>query len=142
MCDCAHSKSSLLHGRAIVNGSVHPPLPSYTDGFTNVNNEPVNEIFEDPFEDRLEPIVVIGMAMRGPQDATSPEALWKMIREGRSAMTEIPSNRFNPDAFCETENPRIGSVSLTKLTVDMSLLTVFEAERPWWPFHEGGSSSL
>ena len=73
--------------------------------------EIVQESIEDPFEDKLEPIAVIGMAFRGPQDATSPDALWSMIRERRSAMTEIPKSRFNVDAFSNVENPRTGLVS-------------------------------
>lgn len=50
-------------------------------------------------KDKVEPIAVIGLALRFPQDATSPEAFWQMLMEGRSAMTEVPKERFNIDAF-------------------------------------------
>ncbi|KAM7203160.1 putative polyketide synthase protein [Naviculisporaceae sp. PSN 640] len=45
------------------------------------------------------PIAIIGMSCRLPGDATSPERLWKLCAEGRSAWSEIPSDRFNKEAF-------------------------------------------
>lgn len=54
-------------------------------------------------EDKLEPIAVIGLALRFPQDATSPEAFWQMLMDGRSAMTEVPKDRFNIDAFYQSD---------------------------------------
>ena len=53
-------------------------------------------------KDKLEPIAVVGLALRFPQDATSSAAFWQMLMEGRSAMTEIPKDRFNVDAFYHT----------------------------------------
>ncbi|KAF7911845.1 uncharacterized protein EAE98_011788 [Botrytis deweyae] len=50
-------------------------------------------------QDLLEPIAIIGMSLKYPQDATSPEAFWKLIREKRCTMTEWPSDRLNIDAF-------------------------------------------
>jgi Beta-ketoacyl synthase, N-terminal domain len=50
-------------------------------------------------DDKLEAIAVIGLALRFPQDATSAESFWQMLVEGRSAMTEVPKERFNIDAF-------------------------------------------
>lgn len=49
--------------------------------------------------DLIEPISVIGFSLKFPQDATSPESFWKMLMEGRSAMTKVPKNRFNVDSF-------------------------------------------
>lgn len=49
--------------------------------------------------DRIEPIAVIGFSLKFPQDATSAEKFWKMLIEGRSAMTKVPENRFNVDSF-------------------------------------------
>lgn len=50
-------------------------------------------------QDKLAPIAVIGFSLKFPQDATSPEGFWKILSEGRSAMTEVPSDHFNIDAF-------------------------------------------
>jgi hypothetical protein len=49
--------------------------------------------------DLIEPIAVIGFSLKFPQDATSAESFWKMLIEGRSAMTKVPENRFNVDSF-------------------------------------------
>jgi acyl transferase domain-containing protein len=61
--------------------------------------------------DMLEPIAIIGHDIKFPQDATSPESFWQMLMDRKSAMTEIPPERFNIDAFyCsgETGNGRVG----------------------------------
>ena len=50
-------------------------------------------------QDSLEPIAIIGFSLKFPQDATSAAGLWKILSEGRSAMTEVPSDHFNIDAF-------------------------------------------
>lgn len=58
---------------------------------------PLDALFVD--HDLIEPIAVIGFSLKFPQDATSPESFWKMLMEGRSAMTKVPENRFNVDSF-------------------------------------------
>lgn len=60
---------------------------------------PLHPRIRPPQEDKMEPIAVIGLALRFPQDATSPEAFWQMLMQGRSAMTDVPKERFNIDAF-------------------------------------------
>ena len=57
------------------------------------------------------PIAIIGYSLRFPQDATSSEAFWRMLVEGRSARTEIPGDRFNVDAFHHPNNTRHDRVS-------------------------------
>lgn len=61
-------------------------------------------------QDRLAPIAVIGFSLKFPQDATSPEGFWKILSEGRSAMTEVPSARFNIDAFYSPNAGKIDCV--------------------------------
>ncbi|MDQ0779953.1 acyl transferase domain-containing protein [Streptomyces aurantiacus] len=43
-----------------------------------------------------EPVAVVGVACRLP-GADGPEAFWRLLREGRSAITEVPAGRW-PDA--------------------------------------------
>ena len=57
------------------------------------------------------PIAIIGMSCKFPGDATGPEALWKLCEEGRSAWSEIPSDRFNRDAFYHPSGDRTTTVS-------------------------------
>lgn len=46
-----------------------------------------------------DPIAICGLSLKFPQDATSPEAFWKMMLEKRCAMTEFPADRLNADGF-------------------------------------------
>lgn len=57
-----------------------------------------------------EPIAVVGMSIRFPGEATSPEAFWDMLVAGRSAWSEIPKNRFNVDAYYHPNPDRIDAV--------------------------------
>jgi hypothetical protein len=61
-------------------------------------------------DDGLEPIAIVGLALKFPQDATSPEAFWQMLVEGRSAMTDVPKERFNVDAFQKPESSKARGV--------------------------------
>ena len=60
--------------------------------------------------DKLEPIAVVGFALKFPQDATSAESFWQMLADGRSAMTDIPKDRFNIDAFYNPSKNMTGVV--------------------------------
>ena len=63
-------------------------------------------------EEVFEPIAIIGFSLRFPQDATSPEKFWNMLSEARSAMTDVPKDRFNIDAFYHPNVDRLDSVRL------------------------------
>jgi hypothetical protein len=94
------------------NGSHNPlvddALPSQSpDGIqTNCNSHT-----HIPTEDQSMPIAVVGISCRFPGDATSPEKLWKLISEGRSAHSAFPKDRFNIDAFYHPAAERQGTVS-------------------------------
>ena len=60
----------------------------------------------------LEPIAVVGFSLKFPQDATSPEAFWKMLMEKRCSMTEWPRERLNLDAFYHPDSSRPDTVLL------------------------------
>ncbi len=45
-----------------------------------------------------EPIAIVGMACRFP-GATGPAAYWDLLKDGRSAITEVPADRWNSDVF-------------------------------------------
>ncbi|KAJ0424608.1 hypothetical protein BJY00DRAFT_326526 [Aspergillus carlsbadensis] len=46
-----------------------------------------------------DPIAIIGFSLKFPQDADSTEAFWKMLHNGRCAMTEVPADRFTIGSF-------------------------------------------
>lgn len=45
------------------------------------------------------PIAIIGMSCRFPGGANNPEQLWHMLSKGRNAWTDVPSDRYNWEAF-------------------------------------------
>lgn len=44
-------------------------------------------------------IAIVGMSCRFPGGANNPEKLWRMLSEGRSAWSSVPSDRWNEDSF-------------------------------------------
>lgn len=61
-------------------------------------------------DESLEPIAIIGLSLKFPQDVTSPRAFWDMLVEGRSAMTEMPKHRFNLEAYYHPNSEKPGTV--------------------------------
>lgn len=57
-------------------------------------------------EDRREPIAVIGFSFKYPQDATSPDAFWEIMRQGRCVSSDFPADRLNADAFYHPDYSR------------------------------------
>ncbi|KAJ5637355.1 hypothetical protein N7490_007234 [Penicillium lividum] len=49
--------------------------------------------------DAVEPIAVIGLATRFPQEATTTEGLWELLLQARTTWSHIPKERFNAEAF-------------------------------------------
>jgi acyl transferase domain-containing protein/acyl-CoA synthetase (AMP-forming)/AMP-acid ligase II/acyl carrier protein len=50
----------------------------------------------------LDPIAIIGLGCRFP-GAENPEAFWRLLREGKDAVTEVPRERWNIDAFYDSD---------------------------------------
>ena len=55
-----------------------------------------------------EPIAIIGMACRFPGGANTPEQYWQLLREGRDATSDIPSTRWDVDAFYDPDPDAAG----------------------------------
>ena len=49
--------------------------------------------------DPAEPLAIIGMSCRFPGGADSPEAFWQMLRDGVDAVSEVPPDRWDVEAF-------------------------------------------
>ncbi len=58
-----------------------------------------------------EAIAVIGLDLRFPGDASTPESFYEMLQTGRSALSDIPGDRYNLDAFYHPDQDRAGAVS-------------------------------
>ena len=95
--------------RGQVNTSHQDPVPSIFD------DGPQNPAFPrteaPPPTDSVEPIAVIGLSAKFPQDATSPEAFWQMLVNGNSALSEIPESRFRWQSFYSKDPHKIGTVN-------------------------------
>src|SRR6516164_6264163 len=59
-----------------------------------------------------EPIAVIGLGCRFP-GAASPEQFWQLLRQGKDAITEIPPDRWEVDAYYDA-NPQTPGKSYSR----------------------------
>ncbi|KAH8429841.1 type I polyketide synthase [Aspergillus melleus] len=59
-----------------------------------------------------DPIAVVGFSLRFPQDADSTESFWEMLSQGKNAMTDFPSTKFNIDAFHGRKGAMNGTMPL------------------------------
>ena len=50
-----------------------------------------------------EPIAIVGMACRFPGGAITPEAFWELLRGGVDAITDVPADRWNAEAFYDPD---------------------------------------
>lgn len=53
-----------------------------------------------------EPIAVVGMGCRFPGNVNDPEALWELLREGKSGIVDIPESRWDTDELIR-KNPSL-----------------------------------
>ena len=60
-----------------------------------------------------EPIAITGIGCRFPGGADGPEAFWKLLRAGVDAITEVPADRWNAEAFYDSQPGRPGK-SITR----------------------------
>jgi acyl transferase domain-containing protein/NADPH:quinone reductase-like Zn-dependent oxidoreductase/NAD(P)-dependent dehydrogenase (short-subunit alcohol dehydrogenase family)/SAM-dependent methyltransferase/acyl carrier protein len=60
---------------------------------------------------RHEPIAVIGVGCRIPGGANDPEEFWRLLREGRSGVREIASDRWDADAYYDPNPDTPGKIA-------------------------------
>jgi acyl transferase domain-containing protein len=53
--------------------------------------------------ERSEAIAIIGMGCRFPGGADNPESLWRLLRDGVDAVTEVPRDRWDVDAYYDPD---------------------------------------
>ena len=59
---------------------------------------------------KTEPIAIIGMSCRFPGGANDPEAFWQLLHDGVDAITEVPPERWNIDAYYDPDNDAPGKM--------------------------------
>ncbi|KAI1823452.1 hypothetical protein F4861DRAFT_549734 [Xylaria intraflava] len=57
-----------------------------------------------------DPVVVVGVSFKFPQDAVSEEGFWDIIRRGVSTMTEVPRERYDINGFHAHGHSRHGTL--------------------------------
>lgn len=57
---------------------------------------------QGPGGEPTEPVAIIGMMCRFP-GARDPESFWQLLREGRDAISEVPPERWDVDAFYDLD---------------------------------------
>lgn len=67
-----------------------------------------------PSDSKLEPLAIIGFALRFPQDAVSSDQFWSILKDKRCVMTDIPPTRMNVDGFYKRKEPGVDQVSRHK----------------------------
>ena len=60
--------------------------------------------------DNMDDIAIVGLALRFPGDATSPQKLWDVLERKESQWSEFPKDRLNVDGYYHPSNDRLGSV--------------------------------
>ncbi|KAE8391136.1 hypothetical protein BDV23DRAFT_182847 [Aspergillus alliaceus] len=55
-------------------------------------------------EPTVQPIAIVGMAVRLPGNVRSPDELWDLLFSQKDVSREVPKDRHNVDAFHSTSN--------------------------------------
>ena len=63
--------------------------------------------------DKIEPLAIIGLAAKFPQDAATTEKFWEFLLRARSAMSQFPKERSNAEAFYHPDQEHGGTVGST-----------------------------
>ncbi len=51
----------------------------------------------------MEPIAIVGLSFKLPQEAKDEAGLWSILESGKNVMTEWPKARANIDAFYDAD---------------------------------------
>lgn len=57
-----------------------------------------------------EPIAIIGMGCRFPGDINTPEEFWELLKEERNGIKEIPSERWDAEAYYDSDPDAVGKM--------------------------------
>ena len=64
---------------------------------------------------KMEPIAVIGFDLKFPGDACDTEGFFKLLKDGRSALVEVPATRYNLNSFYHYDKDRLGTFSSLRI---------------------------
>ncbi|MBF8276355.1 MAG: beta-ketoacyl synthase [Candidatus Brocadiaceae bacterium] len=76
-------------------------------------------------KDKTEPIAIVGMGCRFPGGADNPETFWRLLRDGRDAISEVPANRWDINAYYDP-NPDAPGKMYTRYGGFIGAVDVFD----------------
>jgi acyl transferase domain-containing protein/acyl carrier protein len=108
---------SSLVGRPLTAALVynHPTVEALAELLSQEAGAPRDHALEGPASACSpradEPIAVIGVGCRFPGGVDGPTALWKLLCAGVDAVTEVPSERWDVDAYYDPDPHRLGTMN-------------------------------
>ena len=60
-------------------------------------------------ESKSEPLAIIGMGCRFP-GADNPTQFWQLLKQGKDAITSVPSDRWNVDEYYDSDPKTVGKI--------------------------------
>ncbi|MFM8599374.1 MAG: type I polyketide synthase [Mycobacterium sp.] len=60
---------------------------------------------------RAEPVAVVGLGCRLPGDVHGPDSFWQLLVDGRDAITEVPADRWDIDAYYDADATTPGKMN-------------------------------
>ncbi|MCP4194830.1 MAG: SDR family NAD(P)-dependent oxidoreductase [Planctomycetaceae bacterium] len=85
----------------------YPTINALCDYLANPSLDP-GDVTDSSF--KQDPIAIVGLACRFPGGANSPQAFWKLLREQVDAVTEIPADRWNSNAYFDNDPETAGKM--------------------------------
>ncbi len=74
-----------------------------------------------------EPIAIVGVGCRFPRDLVTPKAFWEFLRRGGDAISEVPADRWDIDAFYDA-NVEVPGKMITRQAGFFCSLDQFDPE--------------
>ena len=74
-----------------------------------------------------EPIAIIGLGCRFPGGGTDAESFWQLLRDGVDAVTEVPADRWDIDAYYDP-NPDTPGKMYTRMGAFLNDIDQFDPQ--------------
>src|SRR6185295_2468796 len=75
----------------------------------------------------VDPIAVVGIGCRFPGNVTGPESFWELLTSGQDAISEVPADRWDVDAYYDPDPSAPGRMT-TRWGGFISNAAEFDAE--------------
>ncbi len=74
----------------------------------------MREKLEEAGRQKSDPIAIVGVGLRLPGGAHDEASLWRMLAEGVDAVTEIPKERWDADAYYDPDPDKPGKMNVRR----------------------------